>query len=112
VAVGRPITYRATECPQCGSVLSRVKQAGYTEPPESYRIRARRCMDCGLAYSTVEVAIPLETTYYRLDPTYREQRRRREWDRFGYTTEHHERRVQSDRIEVQVTVKPWRKRVR
>ena len=109
MAVGRKrgiVTYRATECPHCGSVRSRVKAIGYSDEPESYRIRYRRCIDCDETYTTAEVVVP-GTTFYRLEPHHREKRRLAERDRYGYIGEHPKKRVESDRVQITVKVKRW-----
>lgn len=95
--------YRGPECPYCGSTSSQTRASGYSEAPEEYRIRWRGCFDCDRRFTTVEVPV-LGTTYYRLDPVHREERRAAEWRRNGYTTPHLEKRVRSDRISVVVSV--------
>ena len=50
------------ECPQCGSIRSRV----YDKRNSSVGIRRRReCHDCGNRYSTVEVARVFRAPYKR-----------------------------------------------
>ena len=65
-------------------------------------------MDCGRRFTTAEVVVE-GTTYYRLDPVHREERRQKEWDRNGYTTPHPEKRTVSDRIQVLVSVERRKK---
>jgi transcriptional regulator NrdR family protein len=103
-----PIRYRGPICPECGSVRSRTRATGYSEEPEEYRIRWRSCIDCKTRYTTAEVVVQ-DTTFYRLDPVTREKRRQVEWDKNGYTHEHYEKRVASDRLKIDVRVIRWRK---
>ena len=97
------ITYRGPLCPYCASVLSRTKDTGYTDEPDQHRIRHRRCIDCQRTYLTVEVPVT-DTTFYRLDGTHREMRRKAEALRYGYTGVRMDNRVKSDVLKIKISV--------
>ena len=87
--MGRPTTLSErnnVECPRCESILTRSRGGGRADTGE--RLRRRVCDECGLIFTTVEVAVlyddgsPVALT--TLDSEYRwyhreEQRRRRKY---------------------------------
>jgi transcriptional regulator NrdR family protein len=101
--IGRKANGPACPDPDCGTTKSHRLRSGWTADEQF--IRYRRCYGCGQMYATVEVNVPADTTFHRLDEAGRLNRRehyRRNYAKGGRLMP--ENQWPSERLEASVTV--------